>query len=576
MRIFYCTAIFILIFFNNVLSQVLIKNVNVLDVENKKLLRGYNVVALNGHIVSVDKDRMYKLPEGTRVIEGEGKYLVPGFIDAHVHFFQSGGIYARPDAIDLRKIRPYSQEIKWSHDHMEDFLRLYIKAGITSVADVGSTYNFLKQRDSFADKTYAPDISMTGPLLTTYVPGPFKDLNDDGPFIEMKTEEGVKQSVRDQQSHKADFIKIWYIVTGADKEKGARKNLPLVQAAITEAHRLKLRVAVHATERITAQLAVEAGADFLVHNIEDEIVSKEFTDLLRKKKTVLSPTLVVAGNYEKVFGDTYRFTTDELSISHPYTVSTILDYPAPDTSLAKLYIKQMASSTAIALQKHMDSVTQVNIKRMLDAGVIIATGTDAGNTGTQHAGSYFNELKAMQDAGFDRWQLLQASTINAAKAVGKEKSWGSITAGKQANMVLLNANPLDSLSNWRKIDWIINKSAPFRPDSVFIFSPEQLAQQQLNAYNSHDLEAFLEPYAEDVEVYSFPAKLETKGKEKMRATYGFLSRSPTLYCRLLNRIVQGNMVIDHEEILGVPGSPHYGIAIYVIEKGKIKKVYFPD
>src|SRR5687768_14200690 len=97
-------------------NQVLIKNVNVVDVENRKILTGYNVVALDGRIVSIDKGRTYKLPDGTAVIEGEGKYLIPGLIDAHVHFFQSGGIYARPDAIDLRKIRPYSTEIKWSHD----------------------------------------------------------------------------------------------------------------------------------------------------------------------------------------------------------------------------------------------------------------------------------------------------------------------------------------------------------------------------------------------------------------------------------------------------------------------------
>lgn len=72
-------------------SQVLIKNVNVLDVENKKVLKNYNVIALNGRIISVEKDKMYKLPEGTRVIDGTGKYLIPGLTDAHVHFFQSAG-----------------------------------------------------------------------------------------------------------------------------------------------------------------------------------------------------------------------------------------------------------------------------------------------------------------------------------------------------------------------------------------------------------------------------------------------------------------------------------------------------
>src|SRR5688572_16693644 len=198
--------------FQLVTAQVLIKNVNVLDVENKKILPGQSVVALDGRIISVEKDRVYKLPGGTNVIDGSGKYLIPGLIDAHIHFFQSAGIYARPDAIDLRKIRSYDEEIKWVHTHMEDFLRLYSHAGITSVVDVGSTYNFLAQRDSFSNKPYSPVIAMTGPLLTTWIPAPYQNLGNDGPFLEMKTEEGTRQMVHELIKHKVDFIKIWYIV----------------------------------------------------------------------------------------------------------------------------------------------------------------------------------------------------------------------------------------------------------------------------------------------------------------------------------------------------------------------------
>lgn len=562
---------------NLLTAQVLIKNVDVLDVENKKVLKGYNVVALNGRIVSVDKDRMYKLPEGTEVIDGTGKYLIPGLTDAHVHFFQSGGIYARPDAIDLRKLRPYSEEVKWVHTHMEDFLRLYSHAGITSVVDVGSTVNFLAQRDSFLNKPYAPTIAMTGPLLTTYIPEPFKNLRGDSPFTEMKTEDSVRQSVRDLLAHKADFIKIWYIVQDTNTEQGAQKNLPLVKAAIDEAHRHHVKVAVHATERITAQLSVEAGADFLVHNVDDEVVSNDFVALLKKNKTVLCPTMVVGGNYGKVLGDTWHFSTEELALAHPAAIGSILDYPWPDTTLAKLYIRSIAGPRYQGNRHREDSVLRINLQKLYSGGVTIATGTDAGNTGTQHASSYFDELNAMQAAGMSNWDLLIASTLNGAKAVGQQDSLGSITKGKIANMVLLNANPLDGLANWRNIDRVVSKGIAFRPDSFLVTTPEMLAQQQLNAYNAHDLDAFLAPYAEDVEIYEFPSgKLLTKGKEKMRQTYTFITNAPGLYCRLLNRIVQGNTVIDHEEIWSNGNKPFYGIAIYIVENGKISKVYFPE
>lgn len=555
-------------------TQILIKNVNVIDVEKRKLLPNQPVLVIDGKISSVDKDRLYKLPEGTTIIDGTGKWLVPGFTDAHVHFFQSGGIHARPDAIDLRKIRPYSEEIRWTHNNMEDLLRRYLSAGITSVIDVGASYNFLRQKDTFATKPWSPTIRMTGPLLTTWVPGVFKNLGDDSPFTEMTSDSATRKAVRDQLPLNSDFIKIWYIVLDKDVEAGARKNLPLVQAAIDEAHKNGKRVAVHATERITAQLAVEAGADFLVHSVDDEIITDAFVQLLKQKKTVLCPTLVVMGNYSKVLGDDYPFSTEELNLAHPETVGSIIDYPWPDTALAGKYITALQLPAQQARVAQGDSVMMVNLKKLIDGGVTIATGTDAGNTGTQHASSYFIELQAMQKAGLTMWQLLEASTINGAKALGQEASWGSIAAGKTANMVLLNKNPLDSLANWRSIDWVINKGRAFKPDSVVQHTPLQLVQMQLNAYNAHDLEAFLEPYAEDAELYEFPNKLLSKGKEAMRKDYQFVTRSPKLYCHLQNRVVQGNMVIDHEEVWFGGPKPVYAVAIYIIEKGKIAKVYF--
>jgi imidazolonepropionase-like amidohydrolase len=560
-----------------VTAQVLIKNTNILDVENKKILSGYDVVVLDGKIVSVDKGKQFKLPPGTEVIDGTGKYLIPGFSDAHVHFFQSGSMYARPDAIDLRKYQPYDKEIKWTHDNMEDLLRRYLAAGITSVTDVGATYNLLAQRDTFNAKAYSPVISMTGPLLTTYLPAPFKDLGKDAPFIEIKTTEDAVNAVKEQLLHHSDFIKIWYIVLDSNTEAGARKNYPMVKAAIEEAHKNNKRVAVHATERITAQLAVEAGADYLVHGVEDEYVSPAFLQLLKSKKTVVCPTLAVNVNYPKAMGDKYDFSTWELNHAHPFAISTIIDYPWPDTTMGRLYTRILRNRGAGKLV-HDDTVRLVNLKKMADAGITIAAGTDAGNIGTQHATSFFDELTMMKLSGMDNWQLLQAATINGAKAVGQEQQWGSIAKNKMGNMVLLNANPLDSLTNWKKIDWVINKGKPFRPDSIVVSTPVMLVQQQLNAYNAHDLDAFLEPYAEEVEIYNTNGKLLSKGKEQMRKDYIFITRMPGLYCKLVNRIVQGNTVIDHEEIWfsNKPENLQYGVAIYVVEKGKISKVYFAE
>ncbi len=143
-------------------AQLLITNTTVVDVENKKLLPSRDVWIQNGIITAVGKK--IKVPAGTQVLDGSGKYLIPGFVDTHVHFFQSGGVYTRPDIVDLRKFKPYAEEIAWTHQNMENILRRYARAGITTVVDPGSTNNFLLHRDTFRLKDYAPTIYMTGPL----------------------------------------------------------------------------------------------------------------------------------------------------------------------------------------------------------------------------------------------------------------------------------------------------------------------------------------------------------------------------------------------------------------------------
>jgi hypothetical protein len=209
-----------------------------------------------------------------------------------------------------------------------------------------------------------------------------------------------------------------------------------------------------------------------------------------------------------------------------------------------------------------------------DAGVIIATGTDAGNIGTLHTSSYQAELQAMKASGMSNWQILVSSTLNGAKILDKEKEFGSITVGKKANLILLDASPIDDLKNLTKITKVINNGKVFNPEDLIKDTPEDLAQRQLNAYNFRNIDAFLEPYADDVEVYTFPDELRYNGIEAMRKGYTqMFQNTPILHCELVNRIVQGNTVIDQERV-------QFGdrileaIAIYHIKNGKIKKVYF--
>ncbi|AQX84991.1 amidohydrolase family protein [Elizabethkingia bruuniana] len=559
-------------------SQTFIKNVTIVDVVNKKLIPAQTVAINKEVIADVQKAGKKTFPSNAIIIDGTGKYLMPGMTDAHVHFFQSGGLYTRPDALDLRKYVPYNKEIEMGHQNMEALLKRYLMAGITSVIDVGATYNFLKLRDSLSGNRLLPSVYMTGPLLTTYEPQVFMGLKNDEPFRLVSTIEDAKKAINEQLPYRPDFIKIWYIVSLGKEgvEAAARKYEPLIKEVIQEAHKNKLKVAVHATERIAAQIAVQNGCDFLVHNIEDEVVSDSFVQILKSGKVILSPTLTVMDNYYNTFGQKIDYDTYDLKSSDPVAIGSIYDIKHLSNAVIPVLKQRFDQPQMKARISRTDSIRKVNLKKLADGGVTIAAGTDAGNIGTQHASSFQNELKAMQESGLSIWQVLQSAIINPVKILDKEMVSGNIAKGKIADMILLNADPTKSLENLTTVNKIFKNGNVLDPESLIPITPELLVQQQLNAYNARNIEAFLEPYSDDVEIYTFPNTLISKGKDEMRKSYTqMFAKMPNLHCELKGRIIQGNIVIDRESVSGmISNTKVEATAVYEIKNHKILKVYF--
>ena len=143
--------------------------------------------------------------------------------------------------------------------------------------------------------------------------------------------------------YKPDFIKIWYITKadGLGVEESARKNLPIIKAIIDEAHKHNLKVAVHAQERITAQLSIENGADFLVHSVNDEILKPDFIQLMKQNKVIICPTLVVKKNYDNTFGQSMDFNSYEFEKSDAFQLGSLDDLKhISDTTLVNKYRKR--------------------------------------------------------------------------------------------------------------------------------------------------------------------------------------------------------------------------------------------
>jgi imidazolonepropionase-like amidohydrolase len=550
-------------------ASLCITHASLIDVNTSKTLADQTIVIENDRILVTGPSKKIKIPTGATVIDATGKYVMPGMTDAHIHFFQTGGLYTRPDAVNLTAVYPYEKDQQWAREHLSDMMARYLACGITTVADVGGPFSNFAVRDKVNADPMATNAWVTGPLISTYLP-PNLDKKDP-PIVKVTSPEEARELVRKQLPYKPDFIKIWYIVVPGSP---AESTLHIVKATIEESHAHGLKVAVHATQYETAKLAVTAGADILVHSVDDKVLDNEMLQLLKSKQTVYIPTLTVMHGYKRAFTQQYDFPAHDLAYGDPFMLGTLTDLQHIDTSVAHFQYKNMRSRHIIPSKA--DTVMRTNVKLAQQAGINVVAGTDAGNIGTLHASSFYTELLAMQQAGLSNWEIIRSATINAAKGFGKDKDHGSIEKGKVADLLLLEKDPVQDLSALADIQTVIHRGKQIAPKDLLKPTPVVLVQEQLNGYNSRNIEAFLAPYSDSTAIYDQASgKLLMQGKEQMRQRYtAMFDKAKELHCQLVNRMVMGNTVIDQERVTGVGDKPFEAIAVYTIENGKIVKVSF--
>ena len=394
-----------------------------------------------------------EMPKGVRVIDCKGKFILPGYIDTHVHFFQSGGLFTRPDAVDLTKIRPYADEIALVKKNLPDTFARYLRSGITSVVDIGGPFWNFEMRKQATSTAKAPRVAVAGPLISS-VSRPQLDLGDP-PIVKIDGPEQAREFVRKLAPNNPDFVKIWYIV---DKDHPVDSFRPTVRATVDESHARKLRVAVHATELETARAAIEEGADVLVHSVTDKEIDDAFVNLLKEKNIILTPTLVVFERYGRTFANKLNLTPEEKASGNPDVIATLDVTKIPQDQLPDR-IKTALSNPDAALDriKKTYDVALKNLKKLEDTGITIAAGTDAGNIGTIHGPALFREFQLMKEAGLTPMQILQCTTTNAAKFFGGDTGAhiGKIDKDNFADLVILNSNPVDDIAHASDIESVI-------------------------------------------------------------------------------------------------------------------------
>ena len=404
------------------------------------------------------------LEKGTRVIDCKGKIILPGYIDTHIHFFQSADLFTRPDGADLNSVHPYKDEIAWIKSHLNDVFARYIRCGITSVVDVGGPFWNFEVRKTANATAKAPRVAVAGPLISS-VSREKLDLGDP-PIVKIDSPDQAREFVGKLAAQNPDLVKIWYIV---DKDHPVDGFRPIIRATVEESHAHKIRVAVHATELETARAAVEEGADILVHSVIDKAVDDAFVKLLEDRHIILCPTLVVFERYGRTFSHQLNLTREEKAWGNPEVIASLDVRTIPSDKLPDRIKSALAKpDEALDRIKKTYEVALPNLKKLEDAGITIAAGTDAGNIGTIHGPALFREFQLMKEAGLTNMQILQSATVNAAKLFGGDTGAhiGKIDNGYFADLVILKSNPVDDIANASEIDTVIKNGVVYPADSI--------------------------------------------------------------------------------------------------------------
>ena len=355
------------------------------------------IVVRAGRIVSAGPGPAKSSGE-VRAISLAGKTVIPGLINAHGHVSEVPS--------DLDK---------------------YAAHGVTTVMSLGGEEApHIAARDAQSQ----PGLERARIFLS-------------GQVVSAPTPEGGRAEVAKMAAMKVDVIKI-----RIDDNLGTAKKMPpeVYRAVIDEAHKRGLRVAAHVFYLEDAKGLLDAGVDFFAHSVRDAEVDAQLIAAMKAKNVCLCPTLMREVS-TFVYESTPPFFSDPFFLKHA---------DAKQVARFKDPKEQEAMRTSPAAQRYKAALkmAQRNLKKLSDAGVGIAMGTDSGTRLPGRFVGYFElmELELMAQAGLTAAQVLTAATRDAARCLKLDTDLGTLEPGKWADFVVLDADPLADISNVRKID----------------------------------------------------------------------------------------------------------------------------
>jgi imidazolonepropionase-like amidohydrolase len=411
-------------------------HVSVIPMDRERVIEGQTVLVRNGLIEAIGPAESVALPADSLVVDGRGRYLMPGLVDMHVH-------------------------IKY-----EDDLLLYVANGVTAVRDMWGTTG-MQLMMGFPDQLELRQRIHQGQLLgpALYLAGPIMESEPTGmPFMTLiRTPAEAVESVAWQREQGYDFVKVYDNLT------------PEIYTAITHAAREHgLPVIGHVPWQVglegalaAGQLTIEHLTGYVDHDAAEFVVPEELLAEYARRTAAAgvwnSPTL---GIYPLLGLDTRDSRLDQQP--------GMAYVPPRFRFLWRLFHSRMKQNITYEGPDYAARIAAVNgqmVKLLHDNGARLILGTDAGNPYLVPGFSLHRELQLMVEAGLSPYEALRAGTVNAATALGQEGVFGSVAVGRQADLLLLEANPLDNVSHAARRSGVMLRGQWF---------PEAQLQQMLN------------------------------------------------------------------------------------------------
>ena len=368
--------------------------VQLIDGTDRGPVPNATIVVRDGRVVAAGAN--VTVPAGAETTALAGKTVIPGLINAHGHV-------NTPDR-DLKTYAAY---------------------GVTTVFSLGG-----EAAPHFAARDSQSNASLNRARIFVA-----------GPVLSPSTPEEARKQVADNHAMKVDVIKI-----RVDDNLGTTQKMSpeIYRAVIDEAHKRGLRVAAHLFYLADAKSLLDAGADFIAHSVRDVEITPDVIASLKAKNICVCPTLMrEVSTY--VYESTPAFFSDPLFTAHA-------DMQQVNQRKDPAFQAKTASDKAGQRYKAALPVANRNLKKLVDNGVTIAMGTDTGPAGRFQGYFELMELEMMVKAGLTPGQTLQSATRDAARCWRVDKELGTLEAGKWADFVVLDADPLTDISNVKKIN----------------------------------------------------------------------------------------------------------------------------